>query len=59
MIMLEADKIFQRLPGMFKEYLNGKLFFRVWFLWFAVTYTRYDLKGLHDYIASGNTTWTE
>lgn len=56
MIIFEFDKKFNK-PGKFITTLSGKKFYRFWIWFFAITFTEFDLKSLHDYIATGNTVW--
>jgi len=58
MLIIEFDKKFH-WPGKYKSRVGGKMFWRVWGGWVAITYTQFCLKTLHDYIADGNTLWRE
>lgn len=56
MIIIETDKKYQGF-GRFFDRVGNKKFKRVWAGWVAVTWTQFDLKGMHDYISAGNTIW--
>lgn len=56
MLIFEFDQKFHR-PGKYFEIVGGKKFFRFWAAFFCITWTEFDLKTLHNYIADGNTVW--
>lgn len=58
MLILELDTKFHK-AGRHIETVGGKKFIRLWFGFMAITWTEFDLKTLHDYIAAGNTLWKQ
>ena len=44
-------------PGKAISTIGGKKYKRFWFWFIAITWTQFNQKEMHDYIAEGNTTW--
>lgn len=57
MIILDISKPFQSKPGFHKAPLGNKTNYRVWWLWFAITFCNMSDYEYCERIASGQTLW--
>jgi len=57
MVIIEISRPIQLKAGFFKSKINGKIFIRFWWLWFAIAWTPLCLKTYDDTIRSGKTEW--
>ena len=57
MIIIDISRPFQKHPGMIKAPFKNKISYRVWWMWFAVTWCNMSDDEYLSHIASGATEW--
>ncbi len=56
-LIIDISNPFQKKAGFHKASFKSVNVFRVWWLWFAVTYCSLGQFEYEEHIASGNTVW--